>query len=62
MFRFVFNFVFGLKFVCSGDSLDYLASAAALILFDQESPIPLTSLNNCVPLNHRDSRFFFFIR
>ncbi len=39
---------FGLKFVCSGDSLDCLVSAAALILFDQESPSPLTSLNNCV--------------
>ena len=30
------------------DHLDYLVSAAALILFDQESPSPLTSLNNCV--------------
>ena len=39
---------FVLMFVCSGDSLDYLVSAAALILFDQESPSPLTSLNNCV--------------
>ena len=42
LFRFGFDFVFGLKFVCSGDSLDYLVSAAALILFDQESPSPLT--------------------
>ena len=40
------------------DHLDYLVSAAALILFDQESPSPLTCLNNCVYLNHRDSRFF----
>ena len=30
------------------DHLDYLVSAAALILFDQESPSPLTCLNNCV--------------
>ena len=48
LFRFGFDFVFWLKFVCSGDSLDCLVSAAALILFDQESPSPLTSLNNCV--------------
>ena len=39
---------FELKFVCSGGLLDYLVSAAALILFDQESPSPLTCLNNCV--------------
>ena len=52
LFRFVFDFVFGLKFVCSCGSLDYLVSAAALILFDQESPSPLTSLNNCVLLKH----------
>ena len=45
LFRFVFDFVFWLKFVCSGGSLDYLVSAAALILFDQESPSPLTCLN-----------------
>ncbi len=45
LFRFGFDFVFGLKFVCSGDSLDYLVSAAALILFDQESPSPLACLN-----------------
>ena len=30
------------------DHLDYLVSAAALILFDQESPSPLACLNNCV--------------
>ena len=30
------------------DHLYYLVSAAALILFDQESPSPLTCLNNCV--------------
>ena len=30
------------------DHLDYLVSAAALILFDQESPSPPTYLNNCV--------------
>ena len=48
LFRFGFDFVFGLKFVCSGESLYYLVSAAALILFDQESPSPLTCLNNCV--------------
>ena len=52
LFRFVFDFVFGLKFVCSGGSLDYLVSAAALILFDQESPSPLTCLSNCVLLKH----------
>ena len=28
--------------------MDYLVSAAALILFDQESPSPLACLNNCV--------------
>ena len=39
---------FELKLVCRRESLDYLVSAAALILFDQESPSPLTSLNNCV--------------
>ena len=39
-FGFGFDFVFGFKFVCSGGSLDYLVSAAALILFDQESPSP----------------------
>ncbi|EPI41916.1 hypothetical protein HMPREF1586_00890 [Gardnerella vaginalis JCP8522] len=33
---------FGLKFVCRREPLDYLVSAAALILFDQESPSPLT--------------------
>ena len=44
------------------DHLDYLVSAAALILFDQESPSPLTCLNNCVLLNHRDSRFFLLSR
>ena len=42
LFRFGFDFVFGFKFSCSGGSLDYLVSAAALILFDQESPSPLT--------------------
>ena len=52
LFRFGFDFVFWLKFVCSGGLLDYLVSAAALILFDQESPSPLTCLNNCVSLNH----------
>ena len=50
LFRFGFDFVFWFRFVCSGDSLDYLVSAAALILFDQESPSPLTSLNNCVSI------------
>ena len=48
LFRFGFDLFFWLKFVCRRVSLDYLASAAALILFDQESPSPLTSLNNCV--------------
>ena len=48
LFRFGFDFVFGLKFVCRRVSLDYLVSAAALILFDQESPSPLTCFNNCV--------------
>ena len=28
--------------------MDYWVSAAALILFDQESPSPLACLNNCV--------------
>ena len=44
------------------DHLYYLVSAAALILFDQESPSPLTRLNNCVSLHHRDSRFFLLSR
>ena len=44
------------------DHLDCLVSAAALILFDQESPSPLTSLNNCVSLKHRDSRFFLLLQ
>ena len=62
LFRFGFDFVFWLKFVCSGWSLDYLVSAAALILFDQESPSPLACFNNCVLLNHWDSRFFLLSR
>ena len=53
---------FGWSLFVVVDHLDYLVSSAALILFDQESPSPLTYLNNCVSLNHRDSRFFFFIR
>ncbi len=44
------------------DHLDCLVSAAALILFDQESPSPLTCLNFCVLLQHRDSRFFLLSR
>ncbi|MFU0516104.1 hypothetical protein ACMZ7E_04900 [Gardnerella vaginalis] len=44
------------------DHLDYLVSAAALILFDQESPSPLTCLSNCVLLKHRDSRFFLLLQ
>ena len=59
LFRFGFDFVFGLKFVCRRVSLDCLVSAAALILFDQESPSPLTSLNNCVLLNRL--RFSIFL-
>ncbi|PKZ44995.1 hypothetical protein CYJ68_07385 [Gardnerella vaginalis] len=41
------------------DHLYYLVSAAALILFDQESPSPLTCLNNCVLLNRL--RFSIFL-
>ncbi|EPI52478.1 hypothetical protein HMPREF1574_01451, partial [Gardnerella pickettii JCP7659] len=39
--------------------MDYLVSAAALILFDQESPSPLTCLNNYVLLNRL--RFSIFL-
>ncbi|EPI60039.1 hypothetical protein HMPREF1579_00621 [Gardnerella vaginalis JCP8066] len=48
-------FCFWLKFVCRRVPLDYLVSAAALILFDQESSSPLTCLNNCVSLKRLKS-------
>ena len=62
LFRFGFDFVFWFKLVCRREPLDYLVSAAALILFDQESPSPLACLNNYVLLKHRDSRFFLLSR
>ena len=52
-------FCFWFKFVCMCVSLGCLISAAALILFDQESPSPLTCLNNYVLLNRL--RFSIFL-
>ncbi|EPI45205.1 hypothetical protein HMPREF1582_01419 [Gardnerella vaginalis JCP8151A] len=48
MFRFVFDFVFCLSLFVGVCHWIILVSAAALILFDQESSSPLTCLNNCV--------------
>ncbi|EPI55321.1 hypothetical protein HMPREF1573_01163 [Gardnerella vaginalis JCP7276] len=44
------------------DHLDYLVSAAALILFDQESHSPLTCLNNCVVFITEILDFFLLLQ
>ena len=51
LFRFGFDFVFWLKFVCSGDSLDYLVSAPLLYCSTKNHPALLYAWTIAYRLN-----------